>query len=371
MLYFIVLIDYGFNLTATRKVSICNKDKNNISEILSVVITTKLYLLLFSLLIIGAIVFLIPKFHNLWLLYFYTSGILIGQFLFPTWLFQGLQKMKYLLYFNSFSKAIVTASIFIFVKKPEDFIYVNLFASLGSILVGVLSVFFVLKKYQLTLYLTNLKYVIIELKEGWMVFLSNFSIQIYLISNLIILGFFADDTTVGNYTIAEKLIMIFRIILVIASEVIYPHVCRLIETPNAIQDFFRKKIYPLLGILLVGCILLFVFSPSIIQLITNKNIAQHDRNEIVSLVKILSFVPFIVGLNIPAYQTLLALNKKNIYSAISFSGAFISICLNLILAFNYGAYGTAISILITETIITSCLIIASNKFFKQELKTSN
>jgi len=41
------------------------------------------------------------------------------------------------------------------------------------------------------------------------------------------------------------------------------------------------------------------------------------------------------------------------------------------LAFNYGAYGTAISILITETIITSCLIIASNKFFKQELKTSN
>ena len=71
MLYFIVLIDYGFNITATRRISIYKDDSKKISEVFNNVISTKLFLLLFSLFTLTLMFFFIPKFNNNWACPFY------------------------------------------------------------------------------------------------------------------------------------------------------------------------------------------------------------------------------------------------------------------------------------------------------------
>ncbi|NVN94895.1 MAG: flippase [Bacteroidetes bacterium] len=352
MLYFFVFIDYGFNLTATRNISINKEDRKKINEIFNNVITTKLLLLFISLFILAILVFSVPKFSNNWILYLFTSGILIGQVFFPLWLFQGLQEMKYLLYFNLLSRIIFTVLVFIVIQSSNDFIYVNLLSSLGSILVGILSIFLVIRKYKIRFQIATKANIIIELKEGWMVFLSNFSIQMYIGSNIIILGFFANDKTIGNYSVAEKITFILRQFLGAFSQAIYPHLCQLATTPKLIKPFFKRTLLPFLGIVFLICLALFIFAGKIVILLVGK-----ENPEIVTLIRILCFVPFIVGMNIPAYQTLLAFNYKNAYSKIMISGALLNIVLNLTLAYFLKSYGTAISVFITEIFITFGLII--------------
>ncbi len=353
MMYFIVFIDYGFNLTATRKISLLKSENKSITDVFNSVISTKLFLLLISLFALTLIVLLIPKFTGLWLLYFFTSGVLIGQVFFPIWLFQGLQEMKYLMYFNFLSRVIFTILVFVIIKTESDFIYVNLLSSLGSILIGIVSIAFVIKKYKIKFQIAKRNEIIFELKDGWMVFLSNFSIQMYVSSNIIILGVFENDKTVGNYSVAEKLMIILKQLLSVFSQVIYPHLCQLTNTPNLIKSFFKRTMIPFLSFIFILCFLLFVFAEKIVFLMTGNNI-----HEIILIIRILSFVPFIVAMNIPAYQTLLAYNYKNSYSLILIMGAVINIILNFVLANLYGANGTAISVLITEFFITTGLIIA-------------
>jgi len=62
--YFQILTDYGFNLSATREISINREDKDKVSEIFSSVMIIKIFLFIFSLLIILFIVFFFDKFRG-------------------------------------------------------------------------------------------------------------------------------------------------------------------------------------------------------------------------------------------------------------------------------------------------------------------
>lgn len=351
ILYFIVLIDYGFNITATRRISINRDNKEKLSEIFNNVISTKLTLLFLSGIILTALFILVPKFRDNWILYLFTSGVLIGQVFFPLWLFQGLQEMKYLMYFNILSRTIFTLLVFFVIKSPSDFIIVNLLNSLASILIAIISVHFVRKKYKIALKFSNIGNIISELKDGWMVFLSNFSIQIYMSSNLIILSVYANDVVIGYYSVAEKVILIVRQLLSVFSQVIFPHVCQLTPDLMQIKKFFKKAYLPFIVLVFFLCLFLFAFAGKIVFLLTG-----NELHEIVILIRILSFVPFIVGLNIPAYQILLAFNYKNLYSKILIMGAILSIMLNFSLVYFYGAKGTAFSVFLTEVFITTGLV---------------
>ena len=70
--YFNILTDYGFNLSATREISIYRDNKEKVSEIFSSVMIIKFGLMIISLVILSFLVFTIPKFRNDWLVYFFT-----------------------------------------------------------------------------------------------------------------------------------------------------------------------------------------------------------------------------------------------------------------------------------------------------------
>jgi len=352
--YFVILTDYGFNLSATREISINRENKEKISEIFSSVMVIKFCLLLVSFVILSLIVFNFSKFRKDWLLYYLTFGMVLGQVLFPVWFFQGMERMKYITFLNITAKLIFTISIFIFIHKTEDYIYVPLLTSFGFIVAGISGLWIVYKNFGIKFTLPKLEQTMRQLKEGWYIFISTVSISLYTTSNIFILGLFTNNTIVGYYAAAEKIIRTVQRLLYPISQTVYPHISKLVnESKEKALSFIRKLIRIVGGGSFVISLLIFIFAPFIVNIILGK---QYQSSIIV--LRILAFLPFIIGLsNIFGIQTMLTFSYKKAFSRILLLAGVVNVSLALLLVLPLKHIGISISVLITEIFVTVAMFI--------------
>jgi PST family polysaccharide transporter len=356
--YFNILTDYGFNLSATREIAIHRENKDKISEIFSSVMLIKFGLLLLSFVIMSAIVFSFGKFKADWVIYYLTFGMVVGQTLFPVWFFQGMERMKYITFLNILAKLIFTIAIFVFVHETSDYIYVPLINSLGFIVAGVMAMWIIFKDFDVRYTKSTLVSVIYQLKEGWYIFISTVAISLYTISNTFILGLFTNNTIVGYYAAAEKIIKAVQGLIGPISQSIYPYVSKLVNESKEKGVKFIKKVTILIAGFGFGLSLtIFIFSGSIVNtLLSNK------YEPSISILRILSFLPFVIGLsNIFGIQTMLTFNYKKAFSKILIAASIINIVLLLILIPFYKGIGTSMAVLISEIFVTGSMFIFLNK----------
>ena len=200
-------------------------------------------LALVGLIFLTIIVFSFEKFSQNWELYYLTFGIVIGTALFPTWFFQGMEKMKYITVLTVIAKLIFTLSIFLFVTTEKDFIYVPLINSLGFIFVGIISLFIIFKDFDMKIKFQKWKRIKIQFIKGWHVFISKISINLYGATNTFILGIFTTDAIVGYYAIAEKVVRIITSLFAPFYQTIYPHVVNIIKKPKNEAAQFLKRVF--------------------------------------------------------------------------------------------------------------------------------
>jgi len=172
--------------------------------------------------------------------------------------------------------------------------------------------------------------------------------------NIILLRLFTNSTIVGYYSIAEKIISVGRQVLSVYFQAIYPQVCQLAVTSKKELSFFFKKYYrPFLIFMFAGCFVLFLFPEVFVHFFIKDPQALTSQ-----YLQILSFVPFIVCLNIPAYQLLIANNQKRSLLIIFTVGTFFNIVSSFVFVPRIGAVATSYIVLMTEVSITTALIFA-------------
>jgi PST family polysaccharide transporter len=360
--YFVILTDYGFNLSATREIAIYREDKEKISEIFSSVMVIKFFLFLLALGIMSAIIFTFEKFKQDWKIYYLTFGMVLGQVLFPVWFFQGMERMKYITFLNILAKLIFTIAIFVFVRKVEDYLYVPLLNSSGFIVAGVLGLWIILKDFGIEFKMPSWKEIKYQLKEGWYIFISTVAISLYTISNTFILGLFTNNTIIGYYSAAEKIIKAIQGLLGPISQTIYPHVSKLMYESKEYGIKFLRKVTFLIGSFsFVLSLIIFIFADLIVRIVLG-----FQYTESVIVLKILAFLPFIIGLsNIFGIQTMLTLNFRKAFSNILISASCLNLVLALILVSSLKHIGISISVLISEMFVTvSMYIYLKNKGIK-------
>ncbi len=349
--YFIIITDYGFDLAATRDISVNKTNSENISRIFSSVISTKLLLLIISAILLFVLVQIIPSMSIHKHVYYITFGMVIGQVLFPIYLFQGLEKMNIITYINSSVKIAALIVILLLIRKPEHITIYLIINSSIQILIGIIGFIVAIKKFKIQFYISTWFEIITNLKQGVNIFLSNLSVSIYISSNIIILGMFASPVIVGYYALVEKPILAIRGFAVIIFKSIYPSACSYaLESFEKLVSFFKRTMIPLAIVLFSACTIMFIFSTQIIFLLSGEKIQMA-----INLLRILSFVPLIVFINIPANQSLLAYKFEKEYLKILFLGAILSIALNLLLCSIWEAYGTALAVVLAEIFVTGGL----------------
>lgn len=353
--YFQFFTDYGFNLSATRELAICRDDNQKISQIFSSVMFIKLCLCILSFIILLLIVMFIPKFNEDSYVYILTFGMVIGYMLFPTWLFQGLEYMRYTSILNIIGKIVFTVLIFIFIHDTTDYMLVPLINSLGYILVGILGIYIALTKFNIKITIPSIRDIKYHLREGWYVFISTIAINMYTTTNTFLLGLLTNNTLVGYYSIAEKIILAVNGLLNPISQALYPFISRTVKTDDKTRsiEFIRKitKIMTLVGIVLSAG--LFIFAKPIILLL----FGQSYTNSVIIL-QIISIVPLAVSLStVFGVETMLTFNYKKAFTSIVMIGGIIDIVLGIILITLMKEIGIAISFATTEIFITIAMFI--------------
>lgn len=350
ILYFSLITNYGFNLSAPRSISINRDNLSEVSRIFNSVMFLKIILMFFSLIILSLSVIIFDKFRDEWLVYFFTFGFIIGEVLFPLWFFQGMEKMKSIAILSLLSKLFYTVSIFVFVKSEIDYALVPLLNSLGVILSGLISISIIIKKFNILISIPKYSDLKFQLKDGWNIFYSNIAISIYTISNTFILGIFTNDTIVGYYSAAEKIIKVFQGLLYPVFQSFYPHISKLaVVSKESALKLINNLGWKIGLFTIIISSLIFLFSEQIIYLFLGGSFLRS-----VAVLKILSFIPFLIGLSsIYASLFMLGFGYTKKWSNIILTASFVDVMLVILLVWiiPLGEVGVSISWLITEIFV--------------------
>ncbi|WP_038031019.1 flippase [Thermonema rossianum] len=366
--YFTVLVDYGFNLSATREISIYREHEQKVSEIFSSVMLIKLGLLVLSFFILSFIVFFFNKFKQNWLIYYLTFGVVIGQGLFPIWFFQGMEKMKYVTFLNLLAKLIFTVLIFIFVKKQSDYYLVPIFNSLGFIAAGICSISIVFSSFNVKFLTPGRREILYQLNKGWHIFTSMLSISLYTTSRIFAVGLFTNNTITGYYAVAEKIMSIFQFFPIISLlQSTYPRLANLYNQ-NPKKAFYLTNRLQLITTLfyLVLCIMVFAFADWVILLISNK-----IHKEVVITLRILTVAVFFINANAFKAQFLLVSGNDNIHAKIHFVLGSLGLVLISLMTYLWSYKGAALGVVFVEIAVFIYTYVVINRLKKEKIFISS
>ncbi|MCM8767488.1 MAG: flippase [Candidatus Omnitrophica bacterium] len=345
IVYFQILTDYGFNLSATREIAINRANKYKIQEIFNSVIFIKCMLTFISFILLAIIVLTFKRFRNDWIVYFLTFGIVVGNTLFPIWFFQGMEKMKYITFLNILAKGLFTLTIFIFVKNWQDYWKVPLLNSLGFISSGILSLWIISKNFDIKFIKPGFNSIKTQFIDSSQFFLSRVSVSIYTSSNVFILGIFTNNTMVGYYSIAEKLYQALQQVYFPLTQATYPYIA------NTKNSKLFKKIFKFATIgNFIIVILLFVFAGSLFEILFSNRFNYESIyvfrilliSALIVVPSIILGYPFLAAMGYPEYA-----NKSVIYGSL----LHIFGLLLLVITNHINIYSVAILVILTETTV--------------------
>jgi PST family polysaccharide transporter len=344
--YFIILTDYGFNISATKEISLCRNEHAKVCNIFSSVMTTKIGLAFLSLLILGAIVYCTPRFRNDWPVYALSSGTILGNTIFPVWFFQGTEKMKYIANLNIAGGIIYALLIFLFVKVPQDYLMIPFINSCVFLATGILGQYTVFRRFGVEFSLKGYKNIRQQLRAGWDIFISIAAINAYTTTRIFAIGILTNNTVTGFYSIAEKISGLFQTFpLNSFSQAVFPRLSKVFHK-NKIRAFkIMERLQQItIGTSLIFLPLAFIFAHLIVRLVCGV-----DYPETVLSLRLLLVSAFFISANAFRVQFLLVCGKTHIYSRIHVVMAMIGMPLIFLLISSFSYVGAAVATVVIET----------------------
>jgi PST family polysaccharide transporter len=349
VLYFNIITDYGFNISATKAISLNRANKTKLSEILTNIFVIKLGLFFICTFLFTVLVLSFSKFSDDLLIYIYSYFSLIGLVILPNWFFQGLEKMKYIAIINIAVKVFWVISVFIFIKSESDYLLLVLLNSFSIILISIISLVVIYFLFKIKFVKPSYAETRFLLVEGWYIFISTASISLYTNSNIFVLGLFASNEIVGYFSAADKIRMAFQNIASSAGQVIFPYLSNLFKNSfNSAVRFVKKYIISGSFLIFGVTVVIFITAPWIIDIVLGPKYAAS-----LPIFRILIFLPLIIFFsNAFGIQIMINLGFNKEFTKVVLSAGIISIILSFIIVPIYFEIGLAVIMLLVELIVS-------------------
>ena len=359
--YLMILVDFGFNLSATKKISIARDNKEELSKIFTETVLAKTLLLLISAFVLF-LIGLIPAYHiyreTMWIMFLVVVS---NAYLF-VFLFQGMGYIKWVTIINSISKLSILPLTFWIVKSPEDYLKAALIQSMVYVFSTLLSWAVLYYKKWVTFVRVSWNNIKDALKHSLPLFMSTAATSVYVACYVVILGYFVSPEQVGQYSAVEKIMRaLCYLLLTPILQVMYPYIGRLGTTD-------RKKSLSIFRYAMVA-VFIFMSAATLFMLLVPTYFVKYIGESYAGsemVFYIMAFAPIFIGLGgVMGQLGLLALGdekEKQQFRNVYLVATIVSIISILLLPRWYGIIGGSISLLLTELLVCLGMFFYGRKF---------
>lgn len=263
--YVSLVINFGFNMSGARDVAVHKEDKERLSRIVSSTYLCKFILWIVCLIVYLSVISIVPFFRDYYWVYILSFLLTLNELLLPIWFFQGIEKMKYITIVNLSARLLFVAAIFLFVREREDYLLVPFLNGIGTILAGGLSLYIVLGKEKINLFVIPIKDLKSAYKESFPLFVSSLSTQIYVNVNKLVIGSFLGMSEVSIYDMADKVLHLMKLPISMMAQAVFPKISR-----ERNIRFVNRVMFLVAGIVLLAYICVFIGSEWIVYLFTGE-----------------------------------------------------------------------------------------------------
>ena len=334
--YGMTFADYGFDLSATYHISLHKNKPHKVNEVFSSVLLIKSSLLLLFLTLLTFAVYSIDKLYLYKELIFLSYGVILGNVLLPLWFFQGIEKMRFILYLNGFLKLLFFVLVLLFIKNHDDLPLLIILHSFTSIIVGILGLYIAKKYFNIKLVWVKKAKILFYLKDGWYIFTSKIAVEFYSTASTIMVGFYVSPLVLGYYALSLKIMFAIGNLLDPITRVVYPYLLNIYQ--NSHENFLKrnKQLSVVIFIIMIPLsVVVHVFAKEILETINQKEI--HPLN--VQLLQITSLLLIVFPYASQFTNMLVSMKKSKVLNKILITAAIINVVSAPIILKFYGILG--------------------------------
>lgn len=353
-----VVVEYGFDFSATRETARYANDKARLSRLVSGVLGAKA--MLATVCVLGAVIARPFTLHIADSPALFWSSTIWGvaQGINMLWYFQGQERMRLAGALDVAGKAVATVSIFWLVHNPADGWKVMAAQALGCVVAHGITV--VIAFSEVGVQLPSLRYIWDALKVGWSLFLFRGSQSLLTSVNGIILGVFASPLALGLYVGADKIGQVSRQSLWPLTQALFPHQVKEVRTDpkQAVRTVWLSfKILGGLGIC-SGLVLVFA-APLLIRLALGPSFHEAE-----STLRVLgALTPLTAVASVFGFQWMLPRGMDRQFNFVIFTAGLLHVVIASILTSLMGSMGMAIAVVCSQLYIVGFFTI----MFRQSL----
>lgn len=359
MTYFTLLINFGFDLSATRTIAARRDDLVERNKIFNQVLFAKVLLLSVSVVLFLISLFTVPQLRDEKAVAIFSFVLCISWVITPNWLYQGMQELSRIALLNLATKIIFTVIILLVVREKSDYIWQPFAVSIAQVIVGIFSFVYAIRRFKIKLNFPELRPVLNLLWNERVIFFSMVVINLYTTTNVVLLGFLQNSEQVGYYTAGYRLIVVVQTLIAMPmAQSLFPFIGTAFAEDREKGLDVVRQIFPLVSVITFSAAaVMWLIGPLAITIFYGEKFEPA-----IAVFRILAFVPIVIGWsNLLGVQTMINLKMDKIFFRITLTGAIVSFALNFLLVTKIGFIGTAWSWMLTEIIITLAMYIALSK----------
>lgn len=345
----VLIIDFGFSLSSLRAVAVAG----SAAEIAGIAMST----LAAKTVLLGAVatvtipvVLAVPALQQHATLLLIGLALCIGAVLNPTWLLQGIGRIKAFAILTAVSRLLALAGLLLTVRDRSDLALAMMWQFAPALLCAVLSWMFLLRIGRGGLARISARAVGLRLAEAWPLFLSSVSTMLISSSNLLALGPLSTALQVAFYGTAERFTNAVRGVLAGVQQALLP---RMAHASGA----DRRTLILLVGganwasgialIAIAGALVPWYLGPG--------------YEGTVPVVRVLAGCLLLNGISSALTLAFVADGRTHILSRVMMLAAAGHLVLLVVLVPSHGAVGAALALLCTEIVIAALLLAASRR----------